>query len=82
MFASSHVYSDYDVLLEADFIGHGLKFESADLENLVVHKPKIFDFAPAAVSIFNPLGSDLFEQSDNSYFQVDAPYQLTSPLRC
>ena len=82
LFASSHLYSDYDALLEADFIGHGLKFEASDLENLVVDKPKILDFTRAALSILGPLGSDLLEHSSNSYIQVAAPYQLTSPLRC
>ena len=82
IFVSSHIYSDYDVLLEADFIGHGLKFEAADLENVVVDKPKILDFAPSAFSTLHPLGSDLFEQSAISYFQSATPYQLTSPLRC
>ena len=79
---SSHIYSDYAVLLEADFIGHGLKFEAADLENLVVAKPKVLDFAPSALFSFRPLGSDLFAKSTNSYFQSATPYQMTSPLRC
>jgi hypothetical protein len=82
MFASSHIYSDYDVLSEADFIGHGLKFEAADLENLIVDKPKILDFAPSTLSILCPLGSELFEQSAHSYFQVVTSYPMTSPLRC
>ena len=82
MFASSHIYSDYDVLSEADFIGHGLKFEAADSENLLADKPKILDFAPSALSILYPLGSELFEQSAHSYFQLAISYQMTSPLRC
>jgi len=82
MFASSHIYSDYNVLLEADFIGHGLKFEAVDLENLVVDKPKILDFAPSILSILNPLASDRFEPSANIYFHLATSYQLTSPLRC
>ena len=82
IFASSHIYSDYNVLLDADFICQELKFEATDLENLVADKPKILDFAPSALSILHPLGSDLFEQSGNSYFQLAAPYQLISPLRC
>ena len=82
IFVASHIYSDYNVLLEADFISLGLKFEAADLENLVVDKPKILDFAPTAFSILRPLGSDLFEQTANSYFHLATPYQLTSPLRC
>ena len=81
-FASSHIYSDYNVLLEADFIGHGLKFEAVDLENLVVDKPKILDLAPSVLSILNPLASDRFEKSANFYFHLATPYQLTSLLRC
>jgi hypothetical protein len=69
-------------MVEADFIGHGLKFEAADLENLFVDKPKSLDFAPNALSIECPLGFDLFAQSINSYFQVATPHQMTSPLRC
>ena len=82
LFASSHLYSDYDVLLEADFIGQGLKFEAADLDNLVVDKPKILDSAPSALSILWTLGLDLFELSANSYFHLATPHQLSSPLRC
>jgi hypothetical protein len=82
IFVSSHIYSDYDVLLEADFIGHGLKFEAADLENLVIDKPKILDIAPSTLFILRPVDLDLFEQSAISYFQSATPYQLTSPLRC
>ena len=82
IFASSHIYSDYDILLEADFISHGLKFEAADLENLVVDKPKILDFASNTPSILRPLGSDLLGQAANSYLQVATSYQTTSPLRC
>ena len=82
VFVSCHIYSDYDILLEADFICQGLKFEAADLENLVVDKPKILDFVPSALLTFHPLDSGLFEQSTNSYLQLATLYQLVSPLRC
>ena len=76
------IHSYYESLVEADFLGCGLKFEAADLENLIVDKPKILDFAPSTLSILCPLGSELFEQSAHSYFQVVASYPMTSPLRC
>ena len=82
LFVSSHMYSDYNVLLEADFICQELKFEATDLENLVIDKPKIIDVVPTALLTFRPLNSDLFEQPANPYFQLATPYQLTSPLRC
>jgi len=69
-------------MAEADFIGHGLKFEAADLENLFVNKPKILDFASNALSIVSPLAFDLFEQSPNSYSPIATPHQMTIPLRC
>jgi hypothetical protein len=82
IFPSSYLYSDYDVMLEADFIGDGVKFEAADLENLLVDKPKSPDFAPNAVSIVCPMGFDIVEQSTNSYLPLAMPHQMTSPLRC
>ena len=82
IFVASHIYSDYNVLLEADFICQELKFEATDLENLVADKPKILDFAPSTLFTVRPLNSELFEQSTNSYFQLATPYQSTSPLRC
>jgi hypothetical protein len=82
IFVISHIYSDYNVLLEADFICQELKFEATDLENLVADKPKILDFAPSTLVTVRPLNSELFEQSANSYFQLATPYQSTPPLRC
>jgi len=82
LFVSSHMYSDYNVLLEADFICQELKFEATDLENLVVDKPKIIDVVPSALLTFRPTNSDLLEQSANPYFQLATPFRSLSPLRC
>jgi len=82
LFVSSHMYSDYNVLLEADFICQELKFEATDLENFVVDKPKILDFAPSSLLTLRPLNSDLFSQPSNLFFQLATPYRSTSPLRC
>ena len=82
LFVSSHMYSDYNVLLEADFICQELKFEATDLENLVVDKPKIIDVVSSALLTFRPLDPDLLGQPIDSYFQLATPYQSTSPLRC
>ena len=46
---SAHSY--YESLVEADFLGHGLKFEAADLENLFVDKQKSLEIGPRASSI-------------------------------
>ena len=82
IFVSSHMYSDYNILLEADFICQGLKFEAPDLENLVADKPKILNLAPSTLLTLPPVNSDLLEWFANSYFQLPTPYQSASPLRC
>ena len=82
LFVSSHMYSDYNVLLEADFICQELKFEATDLENLVVDKPKILDLAPSSLLTLRPINSDLFGQPTNLFFQLATPYRSISPLRC
>ncbi len=81
-FSSTHVYSDYDSIREADFLGHGLKFEAADLDFLVADKPKIHDFTPSIVVLFRPSYSDLFQKFEDSFLYPSTSFEMTSPLRC
>jgi hypothetical protein len=46
--AAAHGY--YDTLIEADFLGSGLKFEAADVETLVINKQTNPDLGPSTSS--------------------------------
>ena len=77
---SAHSY--YESLIEADFIGHGLKFEAADLENLFVDKQKDLDIDPRAFSALFLLVVNSFEQISLFYLQVPSTDQTSFILRC
>jgi hypothetical protein len=77
---SAHSY--YESLVEADFVGHGLKFEAADLENLFVDKQKDLEIDPRAFSTLSLWGANLSEQISLSYLQVPSTEQTSFILRC
>jgi hypothetical protein len=77
---ASHSY--YESLIEADFLGCGLKFEAADLENLFVDKQKSFEIAPGASSILCSEDVNPSEPFFPLYFQVPSTDQTPFTLRC
>ena len=77
---ASHSY--YESLVEADFLGHGLKFEAADLENLFVDKQKSFEIGPQASSLLCSEDVNPSEQFFPLYFQVSSADQTPITLRC
>ncbi len=81
-FLSSSAYSNYNILIEADFLTHGLKFEAADDDDLLVDKQIHVDFALGLFSTVGCLGTDPFEKPSPSSFEVpgmDPPFSI---LRC
>jgi hypothetical protein len=82
LFLYSSSYSYYNSLIEADFLTCGLKFEAADIDDLLVDKQINVDFAPGLFSTVGSLGADLFEKLTPSLFKVpgmDPPFSI---LRC
>jgi hypothetical protein len=47
VFPLTSAYSNYNTLIEADFLTQGKKFEAGDLDNLWVDKPIHWDFMPS-----------------------------------
>ncbi len=81
-FLFSSVYSNYNSLIEADFLTLGVKFEAADIDDLLVDKQIILDFAPGLFSIIGCLGAELFEKPMPSSFWVPGMDLPISILRC
>lgn len=54
LFQMAAAHSYYDSLIEADFLGNGLKFEAADLETLCVDKQTHFHVEMSQSSITLP----------------------------
>jgi len=77
---SAHSY--YDSLVEADFIGHGLKFEASDLENLFADKQKNLEIAPRAIPTLCSPDLNSSEQFPFFYFQMPSSDQTPFTLRC
>jgi len=76
------VHSYYKSLVEADFLGHGLKFEAADLENLFIDKQKSLEIGPKAASTLCSEDVNPSEQLFSFYFQVPSANQTPFTLRC
>ena len=77
---ASHSY--YESLIEADFLGHGLKFEAADLENLFVDKQKSLEILPKASAVLWSDEVNPAEQFFPLYFEVPSVEQAPIALRC
>jgi len=76
------IHSYYESLIEADFLGHGLKFEAADLENLFVDKQKSLEIDPRVFSFLCSEGVNPSDQFFPFYFQVPSTDQTPLTLRC
>ncbi len=77
----SCAYSSYDVIAEADFLAHGVKFEAVDAENLLLDKQNVMGMNadPFAPLLF--LRDNFFEPFSD--FSLSIPAILPpSLLRC
>jgi hypothetical protein len=81
-FLFSSAYSYYNSLAEADFLTRGLKFEAADIDDLLVDKQIHVDFSLGLFSTVGSLGADLLENPTASSFEVLGMDLLLSILRC
>lgn len=81
-FLFSSAYSNYNSLVEADFLTCGLKFEAADNDDLLVDKQIHVDFALGLFSTVGSLGADLFKKPAPSSFQLPGFDPSLSILRC
>jgi hypothetical protein len=82
LFFFSSAYSYYNTLIEADFLTVGVKFEAADIDDLLVDKQIHVDFATGLFSTIGSLGADLLLKPTPSSFQVPGLDPLLSVLRC
>jgi hypothetical protein len=82
LFFFSSTYSYYNTLVEADFLTVGVKFEAADIDDLLVDKQINVDFAPGLFSTIGSLGADLLLKPTPSSFQVPGIDPPLSILRC
>ncbi len=78
--AAAHSY--YDSLIEADFLGNGLKFEAADLETLLVDKQTSLDLSTGAVAAPFVPESGIFEPFTPETFLIPSVERTYSILRC
>jgi len=81
-FVYSSAYSNYNSLIEADFLTCGLKFEAADNDDLLVDKQIHLDFALGLFSTVGPMEADLLEKLAPSLFRVPGMDPPPSILRC
>ncbi len=78
--AAAHSY--YDSLIEADFLGNGLKFEAADLETLLVDKHTNLDLSTGAAAAPFTSEAGIFEPLATEVSAVPLLAQSRSILRC
>jgi len=79
---ASSTYFHYYVLIEADFLYKGLKFESSDLDDLYVDKQNILDLKPTSLQAFFFLDETLFSEL-KSFSSILCHWESFPPnLRC
>jgi hypothetical protein len=82
IFSIASVYSNYNCLLEADFLIRGVKFEAGDIDDLLVDKQITLDFIPSKFLAMGSLGKDLHRLLILSSLQIVYSGLPFSPLRC
>ena len=78
----SCAYSCYDVIVEADFLTNGVKYEAGDITNLFLDKQNLTGMIPHPFSLFLFLAENFFDPF--SGFSLPAPLipETSSVLRC
>ncbi len=82
IFILACTYSNYNVLIEADFITDGTKYEAGDLDDLCVDKQLNFSFMLSESFLINSPEMDLHGVLIRTSFQVFSINSLSSILRC
>jgi hypothetical protein len=82
IFSLAPTYSNYNCLLEADFLTLGVKFEAGDIDDLLVDKQITLDFIPNEFLLIGSLEKDLHRLLILSSLQIVYSGLPFSPLRC
>ncbi len=79
----SCAYSGYNILIEADFLCQGLKFEASDLVDLLADKQTHWEFLSNAFAFSTPwVWEAIFGQLNIFSFHEPSLDQERSILRC
>ena len=82
LFSFASVYSNYSRLVEVDFLVLGARFESGDIDGLLVDKQTNLDFIASQSCILGPLERNLPRILIISFCKI-LPLGLSfAPLRC
>ncbi len=82
IFPLASTYSNYNALIEADFLTLGVKFEAGDIDDLLVDRHINVDFLPSGAVAIDSLEIDRLGLFIISSFQISS---IASPfyiLRC
>jgi len=82
IFSVAPAYSNYNRLLEADFLAREVKFEAGDIDNLLVDRQINLDFIASESYLFGSLEKDLHRLLIMSSWQILSLGLSFSPLRC
>ncbi len=82
IFLLAFAYSNYNDLVEADFLTRGAKFEAADLNDLWVDKQINLDFPPTESLIIASPTISLHRLLISVSYQVPSIDSFFSVLRC
>ena len=75
-------HSNFNTLIEADFLTHGVKFEAGDLNDLWVDKQTNLDFRPSESPIITPPRISSHRLLITFSYQVVPINSSFSVLRC
>ena len=78
----SPVYIDYQVLIEADFLSSGTRYEGRDIEDFSLDKQQNSTIGSSLLSIFSPPENNLFDSPTGLSLQIPSPGQKPITLRC
>jgi len=78
----SCAYSCYDVIVEADFLTNGAKYEAVDIANLFLDKQNLTGMIPHPFSLFLFLADNFFELFSGCPLPPPLAHGTSSVLRC
>jgi len=82
IFLSSSTFSYYDKMIEADFFTSGKKFESRDVEDLLIDKQSPLGIIPNPFSLFLFLEDNFLEFFSSFSLPIPLLHPIFSVLRC
>lgn len=78
----SCAYSCYNVIVEADFLANGVKYEAGDIENLLIDKQNLTGLISNPFSPLLFLKDNSFEPFSEFSLSIFIIHQTSSLLRC